>query len=154
MTFEELGIDDITIDEAHEFKNLFYNTNLTGVVGLGNASGSNKAFDLFNKFKYLHSIGGSGAFMTGTPISNSAVEMHVMMRYLMPDVLQNMGLENFDNWAKLFADNASKFEFNEAGKLVQKTRFARDWKNMRALMNLWYTVADPVTNSDVKRDYK
>ena len=154
MTFEELGIDDITIDEAHEFKNLFYNTNLSGVVGLGNASGSNKAFDLFNKFKYLHSIGGSGAFMTGTPISNSAVEMHVMMRYLMPDVLQNMGLENFDNWAKLFADNASKFEFNEAGKLVQKTRFARDWKNMRALMNLWYTVADPVTNSDVKRDYK
>lgn len=154
LTFEQLGIDDITVDEAHEFKNLFYHSNLSSVVGMGNPSGSGKAFDLFNKFRYLHDIGGAGAFMTGTPISNSAVEMHTMMRYLMPKVLKSYGLEKFDSWAKLFADNTTKFEATESGKLKQVTRFARDWKNMRSLMDLWYTVVDPVTNEDVKADYK
>lgn len=153
LTFEQLGIDDITVDEAHEFKNLFYHSNLNNVVGMGNPSGSGKAFDLFNKFRYLHDIGGSGAFMTGTPISNSAVEMHTMMRYLMPDTLKAYGLDKFDSWAKLFADNTTKFEATESGKLKQVTRFARDWKNMRSLMDLWYTVVDPVTNEDVKADY-
>lgn len=153
LTFEQLGIDDITVDEAHEFKNLFYHSNLSNVIGMGNPSGSGKAFDLFNKFRYLHEIGGSGSFMTGTPISNSAVEMHTMMRYLMPDTLRDYGLERFDNWAKLYADNTSKFESTESGRLKQVTRFARDWKNMRSLMDLWYSVVDPITNEDVKKDY-
>ncbi|MEG2566099.1 MAG: N-6 DNA methylase, partial [Acinetobacter sp.] len=154
ITFEEMGIDDITVDEAHEFKNLFYNTNLKGIVGLGQTSGSNKAFDLFMKFQYLHQMGYSGAFMTGTPISNSAVEMHAMMRYLMPNELEQLGLESFDSWQKMFANNTAKFEATESGQLKLKSRFARDWKNMSVLMNSWYTVVDPVTNEDVKRVYK
>ena len=154
ITFEEMGIDDITVDEAHEFKNLFYNTNLKGIVGLGQTSGSNKAFDLFMKFQYLHQMGYSGAFMTGTPISNSAVEMHAMMRYLMPNELEQLGLGSFDSWQKMFANNTAKFEATESGQLKLKSRFARDWKNMSVLMNSWYTVVDPVTNEDVKRVYK
>ena len=146
LTFEQLGITDITVDEAHLYKNLFYNTNLKNIVGMGNPTGSNRAFDLYCKFLYLHQIGGSGVLMTGTPISNSACEMHVMMRFLIPNLLAEMNLDRFDNWAKLYSDNTSKWESTESGKLKQVTRFARNWKNMRSLMQLWYQCADPITN--------
>lgn len=146
LTFEQLGITDLCVDEAHLFKNLFYNTNLHNIVGLGNPTGSNRAFDMYCKFLYLHQIGGSGVLMTGTPISNSACEMHTMMRFLIPHVLKKMNLDRFDNWAKLYSDNTSKWESTESGKLKQVTRFARNWKNMRSLMQLWYQCADPITN--------
>lgn len=146
LTFEQLGITDITTDEAHLFKNLFYTTNLTNIVGLGNPTGSNRAFDMYCKFLYLQQNGGSGVLMTGTPISNSACEMHTMMRFLIPNILKSMNLDRFDNWAKLYSDNTSKWESTESGKLKQVTRFARNWKNMRSLMQLWYQCADPITN--------
>lgn len=146
LTFEQLGITDVTTDEAHLFKNLFYTTNLTNIVGLGNPTGSNRAFDMYCKFLYLQQIGGSGVLMTGTPISNSACEMHTMMRFLIPNVLKSLNLDRFDNWAKLYSDNTSKWESTESGKLKQVTRFARNWKNMRSLMQLWYQCTDPITN--------
>lgn len=154
LTFEQLGITDLTIDEAHLFKNLFYNTNLKNIVGLGNPTGSNRAFDMYCKFLYLHQIKGSGVLMTGTPISNSACEMHIMMRFLIPDLLAELNLDRFDNWAKLYSDNTSKWESTESGKLKQVTRFARNWKNMRSLMQLWYQCADPITNDVMVKAYE
>lgn len=149
-----MGIDDITVDEAHEFKNLFFTTKMQGIKGLGNPTGSNKAMDLWLKTQYLHQSGGSVAFMTGTPISNSAAEMHAMMRYLMSDTLEQMGLDNFDAWANTYAENTAKFEATEGGQLKLSTRFAREWQNMTSLMSLWQQVTDSVTNDDIKKTYK
>jgi len=99
LTFEQMGVDDLTVDEAHEFKNLFYSSRLQGVRGMGDKTGSQKAFDLYNKVKVLNeSPTGSVAFLTGTPISNSAVEMYTMMRYLAAKELQDLGIEHFDAW--------------------------------------------------------
>ncbi|MDO5651031.1 MAG: PLxRFG domain-containing protein [Moraxella sp.] len=153
LTFEQLGIDDITIDEAHEYKNLFYRTKMQGVKGLNSSAGSKKANQLFMKTHYLHEHGGAIAFMTGTPISNSAAEMHTFMRYLMPRVLKSKGLYHFDAWAVMFAENTQKFEATESGQLKQVTRFAREWKNMPALMADWQTITDSVTNEDIQADF-
>ena len=110
LSFEQLGITDIGCDECQVFKNLNYISNLSNISGMGNPEGSNRAFDLYIKLKYLHRTGGSVAFLTGTPISNSAVEMHAMMRYLMPDTLCDLDLENFDNWAKTYAENGTNLK--------------------------------------------
>ncbi|UZA02094.1 PLxRFG domain-containing protein [Moraxella bovis] len=154
FSFEQMGIDDITVDEAHEFKNLFFTTKMQGVKGLGSPAGSNKAMDLWLKTQYLHQTNGSVAFMTGTPISNSAAEMHAVMRYLMPNTLDDMGLDNFDAWANTYAENVAKFEATESGQLKLATRFAREWQNMGSLMSLWKSVTDSVTNDDIKKTYK
>lgn len=154
LTFESLGINDLTVDESHIFKNIQYTTNMTNIVGMGNPTGSNRAFDLYLKVRYLQSIKGSCAFLTGTPISNSAVEMFNVMRFLIPDVLAELGLDRFDIWAKMYTDNTSKYEATESGKLKQVTRLARNWKNMRSLMQLWYLCADPITNQQMIRLYE
>lgn len=152
--FEQMGIDDITVDEAHEFKNLFFTTKMQGVKGLGTPTGSNKAMDLWLKTKYIHETGGALAFMTGTPISNSAAEMHAMMRYLMPKILEDNKVINFDAWANTYAENKAKFEATESGRLKLTTRFAREWQNMGSLMAMWRTVTDSVTNEDIKATYR
>ena len=99
ITFEQLGVDKLFVDEAHEFKNLFTPTKLTNVAGISN-SASQKALDLFLKCRYLdEKTGGKGVvFATGTPISNSVTELHTMMRYLEYDFLKDHGLQHFDNW--------------------------------------------------------
>lgn len=151
LTFEQLGVDDLTIDEAHEFKNLRYYTRLTKVLGLGNKQGSKKANDLFNKVRVLReSPTGSVTFMTGTPISNSVVEMYTMMRYLGMADLEDAGLEHFDAWHKQFAEAVTKFELNDANQLAEKTRLAR-WSNMPELMKLYYSFTDAVSLDDIKR---
>ena len=99
LTFEQLGIDRLFVDEAHEFKNLFVATKLQNVAGISN-SASQKALDLFLKCRYLdEKTGGKGViFATGTPLSNSITELHTMMRYLEYDFLNDHGLQHFDNW--------------------------------------------------------
>lgn len=154
ITFEQMGIDDLTCDESHEFKNLMYSSNLTDVRGMGNAGGSQKALDMYMKVKLLHENNGSVAYMTGTPISNSAVEMYSILRYLAPDVLNEMELEHFDAFRTNFVEATAKFEPTDSGsglKLV--TRLGREWSNMRALMDAYYSVADVVTNDDIKAWY-
>lgn len=154
LTFEQLGIDDLTVDEAHEFKNLFYSSRLVGVRGMGDKSGSQKAFDLYNKVRVLReSPTGTVTFMTGTPISNSAVEMYTMMRYLAADDLRDLGLEHFDAWRTQSVSAASKFEPTEAGGLKEVTRLGRTWSNMRALMELYYSFTDAVSQEDINRWY-
>ena len=154
LTFEQMGVDDLTVDEAHEFKNLFYSSNLTDVRGMGNKQGSDKAFDLYSKTRVIREMGGSMAFLTGTPISNSAVEAYNILRYLAPDALKEAGLEHFDAFRSQYVDATAKFEPTDSGgglKLV--TRLGRSWSNMRSLMELYYSVADVVTNDDIKRWY-
>jgi len=154
LTFEQLGIDDMTVDEAHEFKNLFYSSRLTGVKGMGNKTGSQKAFDLYNKVRVLReSPKGTVTFMTGTPISNSAVEMFTMMRYLAADQLQDLGLEHFDAWRAQFVSTDAGWEPNETGRLKEINRLGRTWANMRSLMDLYYSFTDSVSNDDIKKAY-
>ena len=154
LTFEQLGVDDLTIDESHEFKNLFYNSSLN-VRGMGPKGGSGKAYDMWTKTRVLHEMpNGSVAFMTGTPISNSAVEMYTLMRYLVPDLLEEHGLEHFDAWRNNFASVNSAFEPTDSGRgLKEVSRLGRDWTNTRSLMDLYYTFADCVSNDDIQKWY-
>jgi N12 class adenine-specific DNA methylase len=154
LTFEQLGIDDLTIDEAHEFKNLFYSSRLTKVRGMGDKLGSRKAADLYNKVRVLRDNGGAVTFMTGTPVSNSVVELYTMMRYLAPNELREMGMEHFDAWRAQFVDATPAFEPNESGRLQEVTRLGRTWSNMRNLMDLYYGFTDAVTNDDIKQWYR
>lgn len=154
LTFEQLGVDDLTIDESHEFKNLYYSSNLTGVRGMGDRGGSRKANDLYNKVRILReSPTGSVTFMTGTPISNSAVEMYTIMRFLAADSLKEMGLENFDAWRTEFVEHTTKFEPTETGSIKEVSRLGRTWSNMRALMELYYQFTDAVSLEDIQRWY-
>jgi len=154
LTFEQLGIDDLTVDEAHEFKNLFYSSRLTDVKGMGNKTGSQKAFDLYNKVRILaESPTGSVHFMTGTPISNSAVEMYNMMRYLAAAQLDELGLNHFDAWRAQFVSTDPGWEANETGRLKEVNRLGRTWSNMRSLMDLYYSFTDSVSNDDIKAAY-
>ena len=154
LTFEELGVDDLTIDEAHEFKNLFYTSNLQGVRGMGDRAGSQKALDLYNKVRTLHeNPNGAIAFMTGTPISNSAVELYTLMRYLAPAELQELGLEHFDAWRAQYVDSQTSWEMNDTARLQEVTRLGPNWSNMRSLMELYYSFSDAVTLDDLRQAY-
>jgi N12 class adenine-specific DNA methylase len=154
VTFEELGIDAMFVDEAHEFKNLFYTTQMQRVAGLGNPTGSGKAFDLYLKTRQLRKRFGPKApvvFATGTPLSNSLVEMFTMQRYLQPDVLEDMGATTLDSWAKLFGDVKQVYEVNPTGTGYRMaTRFA-EFQNVGDLSAAYKTVADVIAQSDLER---
>lgn len=122
LTFEQLGIDRLFIDEAHEFKNLFVATKLQNVAGISN-SASQKALDLFLKCRYLdEKTGGKGViFATGTPLSNSITELHTMMRYLEYDFLRDHGLQHFDNWVAVFGEQKTDYELKPAGNGITVT---------------------------------
>jgi N12 class adenine-specific DNA methylase len=155
LTFEQLGVDDLTVDESHEFKNLYFSTRLTNVRGMGNKAGSNKAFDLYNKVRVLHeNPSGSIVFMTGTPISNSAVEMYTLMRYLAQGELRDLGLEHFDAWRAQYSEVKAQWSPNETGRLVEVNRLGPGWDNMRSLMELYYSFTDAVTFEDIKTWYR
>ena len=154
VTFEQMGVDDLTVDESHEFKNLQYSSNLSDVRGMGNPSGSDKALDMYMKIRLMHENKGSVAFMTGTPISNSAAEIYSIMRYLAPDLLNEMELEHFDAFRTMFVDATVAFEPTDSGGGIKEvTRLGRPWSNMRALMDAYYSIADVVTNDDIKAWY-
>lgn len=126
LTFEEMGIDKLIIDEAHEFKNVPTQTKLTNVAGIS-SSASQKALDLFMKCRYLDEKTGSrGVIMaTGTPLSNSVTELHTMMRFLEYDFLKDHGLANFDNWVTVFGEQKTEWELAPAGnKFKERTRIA------------------------------
>jgi N12 class adenine-specific DNA methylase len=154
VCFEQMGVDDLTVDEAHEFKNLFYSSRMVNVRGMGGKHGSQKAFDLYNKVRVLRdSPMGSVVFLTGTPISNSAVEMYTMMRYLAADDLKALSIEHFDAWRSQSVSATSAWEPTEAGGLKEVTRLGREWSNMRALMELYYSFTDAVPQEDITKWY-
>lgn len=144
LTFEELGIDQLFVDEAHYYKNLFIATKMTNVAGIS-ASHSLKSTDLLMKCEYINEInhGPRGVnFATGTPVSNSMSELFVMMRYLEFARLEEMGFHHFDAWAAQFGRKVSSLELTPDGTQYRyKTRFA-EFVNLPELMTLYSQVAD------------
>lgn len=142
--FEELGIDKLFIDEAHEFKNLFCTTKLQNVSGISSRA-SQRATELFAKCRYLdEKTGGKGVvFVTGTPLSNSVTELHTMMRYLNYDFLVNHNnMQNFDNWVSTFGTQKKEYELAPAGnKFKERTRIA-EYANLPELMSMFKMIAD------------
>ena len=151
VTFEELGVDKLFVDEAHGFKNLFLTTKMWNVAGIGQSEAL-KSSDMFAKCRYLDSVtGGKGVvFATGTPVSNSMVELYTMMRYLQYDLLRSAGLEHFDSWAAAFGETVTALELApEGGGFRAKTRFAKFF-NLPELMAMWKESADIQTADMLK----
>jgi len=143
VTFEELGVDKLFVDEAHAYKNLFLYTKMRNVGGIAQTE-AQKSSDLFMKCRYLDEItnGKGTVFATGTPVSNSMVELYTMQRYLQYDGLRNQGLEHFDNWASTFGETVTAIELAPEGTGYRsKTRFAK-FHNLPELMALFKEVAD------------
>ena len=145
ITFEELGIDRLYVDEAHIFKNKFFNTKMgRNIAGINASSASQRAEDLAMKCQYLDELTGSKGciFATGTPISNSMSELYIMQSYLQRDLLKAKGLNNFDAWASCFGETQLSLELAPEGKGYQtKTRFAKFF-NLPELMNMFKEIAD------------
>ena len=144
IDFEQMGIDALFVDEAHAYKNLFYTTNMNNVSGLGNKEGSQKAFDLYMKVRYLQKLnGGRGVvFATATPVMNSMSEMYIMQKYLQGDLLDARGLSSFDAWANQFGEVRTVLEMNPSGKgFRQKQSFSR-FKNLAELQQMFRAFAD------------
>jgi N12 class adenine-specific DNA methylase/predicted RNA methylase len=155
INFSELGIDAIFVDEAHEFKNLTYQTAMSSVGGLGNPEGSKKAFDLYVKTEsVLQKTGGQNiVFLTGTPISNSVAEMYTMQRYLARDELEAKRIANFDSWAKTFAEVVTDWELTATMKYKLKARLAK-FNNMPELIAIYRDFADVITREMVQEQLK
>ena len=146
LTFEELGVDRLFVDEAHYFKNLFYLTKMTRIAGLPQTS-SERAFDMFLKVRHIQSVNGGGGvvFATGTPIANSMAEMFTMQRYLQAGELQKHNLHHFDSWAATFGEPVTAMELSPDGAGYRlNTRFAR-FINVPELMQMFRQTADVQT---------
>lgn len=151
VTFEQLGVDRLFIDESHYFKNLFLATKMRNVGGIAQTK-AQKSSDLFMKTQYLDELtGGRGViFATGTPISNSMVELYTIQRYLQYGMLQEMGLVHFDDWAGNFGETVTAIELSPEGTGYRaKTRFAKFY-NLPELMAAFKEVADIQTADMLK----
>ncbi len=148
IDFEMLGIDSLFVDEAHNFKNLEYVSKMTNVAGLGSAKGSQRAFDLYTKVRYLQGMnGGRGiVFATATPVMNSMVELYIMQRYLQPDVLEQLGLKSFDAWAKQFGEVVNKWEINPSGTGMRQKQVFANFRNLNELQLLFRSFSDVLTD--------
>ncbi len=143
VTFEQLGVDRLFVDESHFYKNLFLYTKMRNIAGIAQTD-AQKSSDMFAKCQYLDEItGGRGVtFATGTPVSNSMVELYTIMRYLQYDTLQATGLGHFDSWAAAFGETVTAIELSPEGTGYRaKTRFARFF-NLPELISLFKESAD------------
>lgn len=148
LTFEELGVDFLFVDEAHAYKNLGIVSKMRNVAGVNTGAGSQRAMDMYMKCQYIQEINnGKGVvFATGTPISNSMAELFVMQKYLQPNRLKAMGLSSFDAWASTFGEVISQLEINPEGSGYRiRNRFAKFY-NLPELMNGFKMVADIQTS--------
>ena len=143
VTFEELGVDRLFVDEAHSYKNLYYHTKMQNVAGLSSAE-AQKSSDMYMKCRYMDELTGSRGivFATGTPVSNSMTELYTMQRYLQHDTLERLGLGHFDSWAANFGETVTALELAPEGTGYRAlTRFSKFF-NLPELMNLFREVAD------------
>ena len=143
VTFEQLGVDRLFVDEAHNYKNLFLYTKMRNVAGLS-TSDAQKSSDMFAKCRYMDEITGSRGviFATGTPVSNSMTELYTMQRYLQYDRLQELSMTHFDCWASRFGETTTALELAPEGTGYRaRTRFSKFF-NLPELMNLFKEVAD------------
>ena len=150
VTFEQLGVDRLFVDESHAFKNLFVTTKMRNVAGLS-TSEAQKSSDMFGKCRYLDEItGGRGVvFATGTPVSNSMTELYTVMRYLQYSALQQKKLTHFDCWASTFGETTTAIELAPEGTGYRaRTRFAKFF-NLPELMSMFKEVADIKTSDQL-----
>lgn len=151
LDFEQLGVDYLFVDEAHMFKNLYTNTKMSNIAGVG-TSNSNRASDMLLKTQYIQekNNGRGIVFATGTPISNSMSEMFTMQRFLQGDALRQRGLSHFDAWASTFGEVVTALELSPEGTgYKMKSRFAK-FHNIPELMNIFGQVADIQTSDMLK----
>ena len=151
LNIEELGVDALFVDEAHEFKNLSFSTSMTRVGGL-NPTGSQRAADLFAKTLFIQRLTGGRnvVFATGTPISNTMAEMYTMQRYLQYGIMQDQGVAHFDAWARMYGEVVTDWELSPAGKYVLRSRFSR-FVNIPELMQQYLSFADVISRDDINR---
>lgn len=143
--FENLGIDSLFVDEAHNYKNLFYSTKLGRISGLGDAEGSGMAFDMYMKTRFLQELnGGKGlVFATATPIMNSVTEIYHMQRFLQEDLLLEKGIRNFDAWCAQFGEIAQELQMKVSGGYEEKS-FLSKLRNLPELQTMFRSMADVV----------
>ena len=147
VTFEQLGVDRLFVDESHSFKNLFLYTKMRNVAGISQTD-AQKSSDMFMKCRYMDELtGGRGiTFATGTPVSNSMTELYTIMRYLQYDTLMRMGMGHFDSWAATFGETVTAIELSPEGTGYRaKTRFARFF-NLQELISIFKEAADIQTS--------
>ena len=151
LDFEQLGIDRIFLDEAHNYKNLYYYTKMHNVAGLSNTE-AQKAWDMYFKSKYINEITDEKGliFATGTPVTNTMAEIYNFQRYLQPKALQELGIHNFDDWATLFGEVQQSVEVRPDGNgFKMRSRFNK-FVNLPELMSLFHEVMDIKLAKDMK----
>ena len=151
FTFEEMGVDHLTVDEAHLFRKLDFSTQMSNLKGVS-PEGSQMAWDLYVKAQYLNTIRpGRGLVLgSGTPVTNTMAELYTVSRYLQPDVLAERGLEKFDAWAGAFGDQVSELEQDAAGNYKPVSRFAK-FINVAELSAMVRQVMDVVTSKQLEQ---
>lgn len=151
VDFAELGVDGLFVDEAHEFKNLFYTSAMTNVSGLGDREGSGKALDMFVKMQHVQRMGGFAIMATGTPVSNSLVEMFTMQRFMIYEDMKARGLETFDAWANVFGEPKAVYEVATSGVGYQLRERMAKFTNVPELAQLYGSFADVVLQRDLRK---
>jgi len=150
LSFEKLGIDGMIVDESHQFKKLAYATSMGSIKGMPSTDGSLRAFDLYVKTKAILKKNNNLVFMTGTPITNTLPELFLIQKYLQEDTLAEQGLNQFDAWAKNYADPTTDIEMTPTGGFKEVTRM-KSFKNIPMLMETAGQIIDTVTNADIKK---
>lgn len=150
IDFEQLGIDALFVDEAHNFKNLFYTTKMNGVADLGDPEGAVRSFDMFMKVRYLQKLnGGRGVvFATATPIMNSVVELYTMQRYLQSDLLEAKGITDFDAWANQFGEVQNIRRMKPSGTGYDIKSSLAKYKNMAELQQMFRAFSDVIVDAE------
>lgn len=155
ISFKEMGIDHLLIDEAHKYKNLLYVTRHDRVAGLGNPTGSQRALNMLFAIRELQKkFNGAdmqATFLSGTPISNSLTEMYLLFKYLRPDALIKQNIRNFDAWAAVFSKKSSDFEFSITNQIIVKERF-RHFIKVPELAQFYNEIADYRTSHGIGID--
>lgn len=151
IDFGDLGVDLLAVDEAHTYKNLLITTSMGDISGLGNLKGSQQAYDMYCKTRYLNEKNNKIAFLTGTPISNSITELYTLQRYMQPKELSRKGISSFDSWASTFGQVTSSWELDSSGVNYKIVSRFNKFNNVPELTKMYKTFADVITNNDIKK---
>lgn len=154
LDFEQMGFDHLFVDESHEFKNLRYTTRHNNVAGLGPKEGSQKALNLLYACRTIQAKKGGDkgiSFFSGTPISNSLVELYLIFKYLRPNALRELGINSFDAWAKMYARKTATYEFTVTNEVKLKERY-REFIKVPELARFYAEITDYVGDHNLKID--
>lgn len=157
LDFEQIGVDQLFVDEFHMFKNLMFSTKMQNVQGLGDSAGSQRAYDMLVKINQIFAKNGRDQGVvaaTGTPVSNSLAEMYHMMRYLMPTKMKELGFESFDAWANTFASVEQVWMQKPSGDGYKASSRMSNFVNTPELLKMFDQVCDTVTMDDIKAAYR